>query len=125
MAYEARYSLESLLAFPGVAALRQVTVIGGSTRNSLLMRLKATILNQPIRVAAVSEAVCLGAAILGGLGAGVYADVPSALAHLRHNPTTIEPVAAEAALYETYYQQVYRQLYLTLKPLHHTIYQLT
>jgi xylulokinase len=125
MAYEARFSLESLLAFPGVAALRQVTVIGGSTRNSLLMQLKATILNQPIRVAAVGEAVCLGAALLGGLGAGVYADVPSALAHLRHDPTHIEPVAAEAALYETYYQQVYRQLYLTLKPLHHAIYQLT
>jgi xylulokinase len=124
LAYESRHTLESLLAYPGVESIQKVFATGGSTRNPLLMRIKATVLNQAIIVAKVAEATCLGAAILGGLGAGVYADVPSTLAQLRHEQTVVEPVADEVALYEAYYQQIYRQLYLALKPLHHAIYQL-
>ncbi len=124
LAYECRHALEPLFAYPQVLAPRRIYAIGGGTRNHLLMRIKATVLNKPITVAAVAEATSLGAAILGGLGAGVYADVSSALAQLRRDQTIIEPVADEVTLYEATYQQVYRQLYLTLKPLHHTIYQL-
>jgi xylulokinase len=75
-------------------------------------------------VATITESTSLGAAILGGLGAGVYPDVPAALAQLHHDQTVIEPVADEVALYEAYFRQVYQQLYLTLRPLHHTLYQL-
>lgn len=124
LAYESRHSLESLLAFPGVAALRRAYVIGGGTRNSLLMQIKATVLNKPITIATVAEATSLGAAILGGLGAGVYSDVPAALTLLYQNQTLVEPVAAQVSLYENIFRQVYQHLYLTLKPLHHTIYQL-
>jgi xylulokinase len=124
LAYDSRHTLEALLAYPGVEPVRKVYVTGGNTRNLLLMRIKATVLNQALTVAKVAEATSLGAAILGGLGAGVYADVPSALRQLRHEQTIVEPVADEAALYEAYYQQVYRQFYLALKPLHQAIYQL-
>ena len=41
------------------------------------MRIKATVLDQRITVSGVEEATSLGAAILGGVGAGVYPDVPS------------------------------------------------
>jgi hypothetical protein len=36
----------------------------------------------------------------------------------------VEPLAEQVALYETYFRQVYQQLYLALRPLNHTIYQL-
>jgi len=124
LAYESRNSLEPLLTYPEVEQLRKIYAIGGSTRNHLLMRIKAAVLNQPITVATVAEATSLGAAILGGLGAGVYPDVPSALAQLRHDQTLIEPAPSEAALYDAYFRQVYQQLYPTLRPLHHTIYHL-
>lgn len=124
LSYESRHILESLQTFPGMAALHQIIAIGGNTRNPLLMRLKATIFNQPVTVATVAESTSLGAAILGGLGAGVYADVPSALAQLRRNEVVVEPAADQVALYEACFRQVYQQLYLSLRSLHHTIYQL-
>lgn len=124
LAYDCRYALEPLFAYPEVKPPRHIYAIGGSTRNHLLMRIKAAVFNRPITVATVAEATSLGAAILGGLGAGVYADLPSALQQLRPNHTLVEPNPAEAALYDKCFRQVYQQLYLTLKPLHHTIYQL-
>jgi xylulokinase len=124
LAYEARNSLEPLLTYPEVEPLRKIYAIGGSTRNQLLMRIKAAVLNQPITVATVAEATSLGAAILGGLGAGVYADVPSALAQLRHAQTVVEPDPDEAARYDLYFRQVYQQLYPTLRPLHHILHHL-
>ncbi|HXV97354.1 MAG TPA: FGGY family carbohydrate kinase, partial [Anaerolineae bacterium] len=124
LAYEARNSLEPLLTYPEVEPLRKIYAIGGSTRNPLLMRIKAAVLNQPITVATVAEATSLGAVILGGLGAGAYSDVPSALAQLRHAQTVVEPTPDEAARYDLYFRQVYQQLYPTLRPLHHILHHL-
>lgn len=124
LAYDCRYGLEPLLSYPGVVAPNRIYAIGGSTRNRLLMRIKAAVFNRPITVATVAEATSLGAAVLGGLGAGVYPDVPSALQQLRQEHTLVEPVAEEAVLYDSCFHQVYQQLYLTLRPLHHTIYQI-
>ena len=124
LAYETRHSLESVLAYPGMAALRHTYAIGGVTRNSLLMKIKATVLNQPVIVVDVAEATTLGAAILGGVGAGVYPDVSAALTGLSYQQTAIEPAAAEVAFYDRAFHEVYQQLYLSLRSLHHTIYEL-
>ncbi len=124
LAYESRHALDSLLSYSDVVPLRNIYTIGGATRNRLLMQIKATVLNQTITVAEVAEATSLGAAILGGLGAGVYADVPSALEMLRYAQIPVEPVADQVSLYEAYFRQVYQQIYLTLRPLHHATYQL-
>jgi xylulokinase len=124
LAYESRHILESLLKFPDVAAPRQIYAIGGSTRNHLLMQIRATVFNQPFTVATITESTSLGAAILGALGAGLYPDVASALSQLYYDQLLVEPATDQVALYEAYFRQVYQQFYLTMRPLHHTIYQL-
>lgn len=124
LAYESRLIVESLLKFVDLETLRRIHAIGGSTRNRLLMQLKATVLNQPVIVAPMAEATCLGAALLGGLGTGLYADVPAALGQLRRNEQVVEPAADQAALYDAYFRQVYQHFYLNLRALHHAIYQL-
>jgi xylulokinase len=124
LAYESRFSLETLLNYPGVAALEHSYAIGGSSRNRLLMQIKASILNQPITVVELAEATCLGAAVLGGLAAGVYADVSTMLATLQCPQVQIEPDPDQAQHYEAYFRQVYQKLYLALRPLHHTLYGL-
>jgi sugar (pentulose or hexulose) kinase len=75
-------------------------------------------------VVEVAEATSLGAAILGGLGTGVYADLPTALASLQYAQTPVEPLAGQVALYDAYFRQIYQQLYNTLRPLHRSIYEL-
>ena len=66
----------------------------------------------------------LGAAILGGIGAGVYADVPAALAQINYAETVVEPTTAGIAFYEDAYHAVYERIYPTLHTLNHRIHDL-
>jgi xylulokinase len=96
-------------------------VVGGGAYNELLLRIKASILNQPLTVVSVKEATALGAALLGGVGAGVYQDLAEALGQVRYDQVEVLPTADEASFYEAAFQAVYRPLYATLRPLHHAI----
>jgi xylulokinase len=124
LAFDSRNSLEPLLAHSNVEKLRAIYAIGGGTQNRLLMRIKATVLDRTVTVVGVDEATSLGAAILGGVGAGVYADVPSALQELHYDETPVEPDSDQVPLYNELFRQVYRQLYPSLRAVHHEIYRL-
>jgi xylulokinase len=121
LAYDSRNSLEPLLDHSGIDELATIYAIGGGAQNRLLMRIKATVLNQEITVVGVEEATSLGAAVLGGIGAGVYADVPSALRELRYAENTIEPVPDEVPFYDAAFRRVYGRLYPSLRGVHHEI----
>ena len=53
----------------------RIRVIGGGTRNDLWMKIKASIHGRPIEVTPLNEGTCLSAAMLAGLGAGVFASL--------------------------------------------------
>jgi xylulokinase len=121
LGFEARGVLEPLLAFAGVDALRDASAIGGVTQNRLLMEIRATIRGRAASVLEIDEATALGAALLGGLAAGVYPDVPTAVASLRYGRSAIAPVVANAPLYDAIYRDVYARLYPSLAPISHAI----
>jgi xylulokinase len=121
LAYDSRNSLEPLLAHTGLKELRAIHAIGGGTQNRLLMSIKATVMNQEITVSGIEEATSLGAAILGGMAAGIYPNIPSALEELHHHKSTIEPVPNEVPFYDTAFKRVYANLYPTLRSIHHEI----
>ncbi len=121
LAFESRRSLEPLLAHARAAMPGQIVAIGGVTRNGLLMRIKATSLDRPFTIADVEEATTLGAAILGGLGAGVYPDASTALAGLRYPRTTVPPMTEDVARYDALYHDVYCRIYPALRPVHHAV----
>ena len=121
LAYDSRNSLEPLLDHSDIDELRAIYAIGGGTQNRLLMRIKATVSNQAITVVGVEEATSLGAAILGGIGAGVYADVPSALEELRYAESRVEPAQEEVSFYEAAFRNVYGRIYPSLRGVHHEI----
>lgn len=118
LAYELRYSLEPLLAYGHFTNPGTIYVAGGGAHNCLYNQIKASVLNQPLRVVGIKEATALGAALLGGVGAGVYPDLPTALAQIEDEATIIAPQASAAAYYSTAYQQLYRHLYRTLQSLY-------
>jgi xylulokinase len=124
LAFDSRNSLEPLLGHVGLDDLRAIYAIGGGVQNRLLMRIKASVFDRTITVVGVEEATSLGAAILGGIGAGVFADVPSALGELRYAETPVEPVPAEVPLYDAAFRRVYRRIYPTLREVNHEIYDL-
>jgi xylulokinase len=124
LAYDFRNALEPLQAQGAVGDRAKVYAIGGSTRNDLFMGIKASVLNRSVEVAGVGEATCLGAAVLAGLGAGVWADVQEALAELAYEHRAVEPEPALAETYEAYFRRVYQHAYPALRSLHHAIHEL-
>jgi len=121
LALESRQSLHGLVAHTGVPRPREAVAIGGVTRNDLLMRIRASAFNLPFIVADVPEATALGAAMLGGIGSGVYAHAADALAQVRVAGHRVEPVAADVAHYDRFYEGVYRQLYPAVREMSHAI----
>jgi xylulokinase len=121
LALESRNTFEPLLAHSEVTAPQSVVAIGGGTRNSLLMRVKASVTNLTHHVVAAEEATALGAALLGGLGAGVYEDVDDAIGAMRYGQHEIAPEPADVPVYETIFTEVFRRFYPSIAPLSQAI----
>jgi len=121
LACDVRQMLEAMLTYESVPPLQTIFAFGGGTRNRLLMQLKATVLNHPVNITGVSDAVSLGAAMLGGLGAGIYRDVDHAQDMLRHDVEQIDPVSEQVAIYQQLYETVYQPLYPALQSLNHAL----
>ncbi len=98
---EAFYNLDLLQSRPEIIA------IGGATRARELMQIKAEITGCRIRVPQITEAVATGAALLAGIGAGVFASGEEAAASLRHSETLYEPGAEPQASYDAIYHNCY------------------
>jgi xylulokinase len=124
LGYEARATIEPVVRFSGFDRVPEVFVIGGSSRNELLLRIKSTILGVPFSVVDLDEATALGAAMLGGLAAGIYTSAADALAAVRPHPRRIEPDRDQIPFYDAYFDGVYRHVYAALRPLNHHIHEL-
>jgi xylulokinase len=87
--------------------------VGGGARSPLWLQLKADICQVPLRVPQVTEAACLGAALLAGVAAGTYADFAAAVAQTVHLQRRVEPQEDSVRAYDARYR-LYRQVYSTL-----------
>ncbi len=60
--------------------VERLVATGGATRHPLWLQLEADIFNRPIYVAQAEETTARGAALLAGIGAGMYRDAQDAVA---------------------------------------------
>jgi xylulokinase len=93
---------------------------GGGAKSPFWMQLKADLLGKPVHAMRVSEAVCLGAAILAGTATGVYGSAREAGRSLSNVERTYRPDAKRAKLYREKFSR-YRELYPALKDWLHRI----
>jgi xylulokinase len=123
LAFEARAALDGMIAVPDTMPPARIRAIGGNTRNRLLLAIKAAAYGRPIELATMIESTAHGAALFGGLAAGVYRSAEEAVAAAASvaDGAVIEPDAAMAARYEAIYRQVYHPAYERLRPLNHAI----
>jgi xylulokinase len=117
VAYGLRDSLE-LLRELGVEP-HAGHVSGGGARSELWLRILASVLNLPIQRTAADEGSAYGAALLGGVAAGVFADVHEAVSTCVRLVDTIEPDPQWVDVYERGYRR-FQQLYPALRPLEDT-----
>jgi sugar (pentulose or hexulose) kinase len=79
--------------------LSLVRATGGGSRNAWWLQLMADVCDLPIEVVAQNEPGTFGAAILAGVGAGVYGSVSEAVAELVTVGRRFEPDSRRGALY--------------------------
>jgi xylulokinase len=64
---------------------------GGGSRSELWRRIVAAVLDLPLEIPATGDAAAFGAALLGGVAAGTFADVPAAAGACVRVVGTVEP----------------------------------
>jgi xylulokinase len=99
----------------------RLVAVGGATRNSFWMQNKADVVGLPIEVPDIEEATTLGAAILAGIGIGLYRNEQDAFERVYKPGKTYQPDPQLAPKYAEWYQ-IYKQLYPILKPVNHQLY---
>lgn len=102
---------DSLTIMSGLGvAVTEIRATGGGARSDLWRQMLADILGCRIVRTTADQGPAYGAALLGGIAAGVYSDVEQACAGITLRPDANEPDPASASIYEDYYP-AYRDLY--------------
>ncbi len=114
VAYGLRDSLELLRGLGVEAEVGRVS--GGGARSALWLRIVASVLRVPLERTEAEEGAAYGAALLGAVAAGVFADAHEALAACVRVRDRIEPDPAWQARYDEGYAR-YRELYPNLRRL--------
>jgi len=93
-------------------AVEEIRATGGGAKNPRWLQLKADVFNRPVRIPKVTEAGCLGAALLA-CAAGDNHEIESLVAGWVHLGEAIQPDPERAELYRTrfaHYEETYRCL---------------
>ena len=89
-------------------------VCGGGGRSAVWRQMLADLYACPVSTLRADEGPALGAAILAGVGAGIYASVEQGCGEIIRKDKTQQPDLRNHSRYQGYYE-LYRRLYLDLK----------
>ncbi len=118
LTFELRLNLDLLKA--GGVHIDELRAIGGGARSPLWLQIKADITDIPVAVPQVTEAAGWGAALLAGLGAGVFVDVKTAVTQSVRFSHTYLPQSEQKQRYLEQYQ-LYRDVYPATQSIHHRL----
>jgi xylulokinase len=105
----------TLLARVGLGEMARARVSGGGARSPLWRTILASVLAIPLESVAASEGAAYGAALLAGVGVGVWPDVAAACAATIQPGEMTTPNGDWQTEYERLYP-IYQSLYPALKP---------
>jgi xylulokinase len=112
VAYGLRDSLDLIVELGGKPSLGRVS--GGGARSDLWLAIVASVLELPLERVAVDEGAAFGAAILGGVAAGVWPDVHAGVAATVTPRERIDPVPEWVEVYRDGRER-FRALYPALR----------
>ncbi len=114
VAYSLRHNLETAKEAGAEADI--LRVMGGSANSLLWTQIKADVTGRRLEVPSSDTATALGAAILAGVGTGVYSGFEDAAAKTVRITRAHEPDLSKREVYDKGYK-IYRKLYENLKSL--------
>lgn len=94
--------------------INDMTICGGGASSALWLRMLTDIFGCGVNTLHATEGVAFGAAILAGVGAGIYPSVEAACERLITVKQTLAPDAEAGGKYDAVYAR-YSALYPTLK----------
>jgi xylulokinase len=83
---------------------------GGATKSALWNQIQADVYGRPVEILKTSESTVMGAAILGGVGAGVFKSIHEGVEQMVEVSGKVEPNMANHQVYESMYE-VYTKAY--------------
>ena len=90
--------------------IKSLAITGGATKSATWRQIIADMFNVEIKRLKVSDATILGAAVLAGVGAGLFASAEEGVAQLVHFTDKIQPIPENVAKYNAIYA-VYKNIY--------------
>ncbi len=104
-------------------SIEQVRATGGGARSALWQQMQADIYGSEVVTLAAEEGPAYGAALLAGVGSGIFAGVEAAARQCVSIKTSAQPDPSYQEKYQRVYE-VYRGLYASLKEQMHALSQL-
>jgi xylulokinase len=104
----------TLIQNAGLGAITQVRASGGGTKGALWRQIMASVLEAELVTVNTTEGAAYGAALLAGVGAGAWSDVPSACKACIRITGSTQPDPAQVEAYHSAYP-IYQELYPALK----------
>src|SRR5215212_2658227 len=104
----------TLIQNAGLGAITQVRASGGGTKGALWRQILASILNSELVTVNTTEGAAYGAALLAGVGAGAWNDVPSACKTSVKITGSTLPDSSQVDMYAKSYS-LFQELYPVLK----------
>ena len=117
LAMRAAFIVDAAVDLGGIPAPERIRLISGGSRNPLLVAAKANAFGRPVTVVDASEATALGAALLGGVAAGLWPDIEAAPAALNRREHVVEPDEKLVRFYQTVRRSAFDRLQSTLWPI--------
>lgn len=114
VAFSLRHNLET--AKEAGADVQVLKAMGGSANSLLWTQIKSDVTGKPVTVPSSDTATTLGAAILAGVGVGMYRDFEEAVSLTVQDKRFHEPEEKHCEVYERAYQK-YLKIYENLKEL--------
>ncbi|MDR1929743.1 MAG: hypothetical protein LBQ44_03845 [Treponema sp.] len=121
LTYKTREMLEAMTAGSS-EAVKGIKATGGAVKNRFWMQAKADILGLPVETPELYEATPLGAAMLAGIGAGLYRDEEDAVGAVYKSGAVFEPDMKKYEQYTEYYKNIYLKLQGALKEVNREIF---
>ncbi|MEO7841585.1 MAG: xylulokinase [Anaerolineales bacterium] len=105
----------TLIQNAGLGAITQVRASGGGTKSALWRQILASVLQAELVTVNTTEGAAYGAALLAGVEAGAWTDVPSGCKAVIKITGTTQPNLQDVEPYRKAYS-IYQNLYPVLKP---------
>jgi xylulokinase len=118
LTYELRVNLDLLK--DGGVQIDSLRAIGGGAKSDMWLQMKADITGIPVIAPQITEASGLGAAILAGVGAGIFQDAAQAIEGMLRFRREFQPDPLRQQAYERQFS-LYKQVYPAICQITHQL----